>query len=442
MALSLLLPLSSADAGYKQTVLYRFCSQVNCTDGGAPSSSLIMDAYGNLYGTTPEGGVKGDCPKSGIGGCGTVFKVAPDGTETVLYSFCSRTKCSDGATPAASLIVDSGGNLYGTAFAGGSKNNNYPCSRYGCGAVFKLSFNGSSWTETVLYAFQGGSDGSGPQAGLLMDSAGNLYGTTSQGGAPDAGTVFEFAANGTETVLHTFTRTAGDGYIPSAGLIMDSSGNLYGTTLSGGDQHCPAFTGGCGIVFKLSPHGNAWTEAVLHAFAGGSDGALVWSDLVSDSAGNLYGTTSEGGSGGVCEDEGGNGCGTVFKLARNGKETILYAFKGGTDGAYPTGSLIMDSSGNFYGTTAYGSIHETCDRGKLGCGTVFELARGRVEKVLRGFDGRPDGVYPAGSLVMDVLGNLYGTTDFGGGKTDCGNKDFTGCGVVFRLAPTAARLRE
>jgi uncharacterized repeat protein (TIGR03803 family) len=436
LALSLLIPLSSAGAESGETVLYKFCSQANCADGGAPSSSLIMDASGNLYGTTTQGGANGGCPEIGSGfGCGTVFKVAPDGTETVLYSFCSQANCSDGATPAASLMMDGAGNLYGTSATGGSENDNYPCGQHGCGTVFKLSFNGNTWTETVLYAFLGGSDGSGPQAGLIMDGVGNLYGTTSQGGAPDAGTVFELAANGTETVLHTFTRTAGDGYIPSAGLVMDRSGNLYGTTILGGDQSCPASNDGCGIVFKLSPNGSSWTETVLHAFTGGSDGAWVWAGLISDREGNLYGTTSKGGSGGACEDNGGNGCGTVFKLAPDGTETILYAFKGGIDGADPSAGLIRDYSGNFYGTTGIGGAHDTCDRGKLGCGTVFELTPSGTEKVVYSFKRGPTGSYPTAGLMMDAPGNLYGTTDFGGGKAHCGKNHFAGCGVVFRTAP-------
>jgi uncharacterized repeat protein (TIGR03803 family) len=315
-----------------QTVLYSFCPQSSCADGAMPRASLLMDAPGNLYGTTFGGGAQ----LSGV-----VFKLAPDGTETVLYSFCPQSGCADGAQPAAGLIMDAAGNLYGTTLNGGIGS--------GSGVVFKLAPDG---TETVLYSFcsqANCTDGQGPQAGLLMDAAGNLYGTTVAGGT-GFGVVFKLAPDGTETVLYSFCSQANctDGFQPFAGLIMDAAGNLYGTTARGGT--------GFGVVFKLAPDG---TETVLYSFcsqANCADGAQPVAGLIMDAAGNLYGTTLSGGTSdqGVKLDGG-----VVFALAPDGTETVLHTFcsPGGncTDGARP-GGLIMDAAGNLDGTTAQGGI--------------------------------------------------------------------------------------
>ena len=322
--------------GGTETVLYDFC-HANCNDGALPVAGLIADSKGNLYGTN-----------QGLGcfvnfGCGVVFKLSPDGTYTVLYSF---TGGSDGAVPAAGLIADSSGNLYGTTSSGGASGN---------GVVFKLSPDG---TETVLHSFTG-SDGSVPVAGLIADSSGNLYGTTSRGGASGNGVVFKLSPEGTETVLHSFTGGS-DGANPQAGLIADSSGNLYGTTSGGGAS-------GNGVVFKLSPAG---TETVLHSFTRGYDGANPQAGLIADSSGNLYGTTSSGGGSGCA----GTGCGTVFKVSPGGSETVLYSFTGGSDGAGPAAGLIADNSGNLYGTTAFGGTSPELECGTIGCGVVFKLS--------------------------------------------------------------------
>jgi uncharacterized repeat protein (TIGR03803 family) len=251
LAMALLAPLDSAAAKGKEKVLYSFCSQTHCFDGQAPRAGLITDKKGNFYGTTYYGGSYN---------YGAIFKLAPKGTETALYSFEDG---SDGYFPVAGLIMDSAGNLYGTTEDGGTG-----CvTTNGCGTVFKLAPNG---TETVLYAFTNGSDGGYPEAGLIMDKEGNLYGTTDDGGANAYGTVFKVAPDGTETVLHSFTGS--DGANPVAGLIMDKKGNFYGTTAVGG-------TYGYGTVFKLAPNG---TETVLYAFTNGSDGGYPENGVIMD----------------------------------------------------------------------------------------------------------------------------------------------------------------
>ncbi|MGH6846196.1 MAG: choice-of-anchor tandem repeat GloVer-containing protein, partial [Methylocella sp.] len=252
-------------------------------------------------------------------------------------------------------------------------------------------------TETVLHSFAGGSDGGFPGGGLIADSSGNLYGTTEGGSTRDCltlgncGTVFKLSPSGSETVLYAFTRNESE-----AGLIADSSGNLFGTIPTGGASIC-GFDGdygfGCGVVFKLSP-GGTYTE--LHSFTGSSDGAFP-GGLIADSSGNLYGTTGGGGASGC----GGFGCGGVFKLSPGGSETVLYSFTGGIDGGGPTAGLIADSSGNLYGTTAFGGS-AVCGGG---CGVVFKLSPGGTETVLHTLNGFPsDGSQPEAGLIADSSG--------------------------------------
>ena len=263
---------------------------------------------------------------SGMGGSSNVINVGVScaaGTESVLYSFGSSA--TEGSGPLSGLIMDSAENFYGTTSAGGT---------YDLGTVFKINPNG---TEAILYAFAGGTtDGQFPLGRLVMDSAGNLYGTTALGGANDLGTVFKISAAGTETVLHSFAGRQQ----PNGRLIMDSAGDLYGTTTGGGANNG-------GTVFKISPNG---TETILHAFAGGTtDGAEPEGGVIMDSAGNLYGTTAGGGA---------YDLGTVFKISPAGTETVLHSFVGGTtDGARPEVALVMDSAGNFYGTTQSGGTY-------------------------------------------------------------------------------------
>jgi uncharacterized repeat protein (TIGR03803 family) len=357
-----------------------------------PLAGLVAGPQGTLYGTTYDGGSSNE---------GTVFELAPNGrgawNKTVLHSFKTGT---DGSFPKAGLIFDSAGNLYGTTSLGGAS---------GVGVVFELSRNGyGGWNETVLHAFDG-TDGFGPRGSLLFDSAGNLYGTTEENGSAP-GTVFELAPDGhggwKETVLHSFN--GNDGAVPDSGVIFDSAGNLYGTTSLGGAS-------GAGVVFELAPDGHGgWDETVLHSFSG-QDGEEPVGGLIFDASGNLYGTTSFGGA---------NNCGVVFELAPNShggwKETVLHSFNG-QDGEEPLGGLIFDAVGNLYGTTDVG--------GASNYGTVFKLAPksqgGWAEGVLHSFLDRP-GASPHGSLIFGSLGRLYGTT------AGLGERTF---GSVFEIAP-------
>jgi uncharacterized repeat protein (TIGR03803 family) len=346
----------------------------------------VMDARGNLYGTTLEGGATGD---------GTVFKVGTGDKETVLYSFTGGAN----GDPYASLVRDAFGNLYGTTYGVNSVDN---------GAVFKL---GATGQETLLYHFTGDTDGANPYGVLVRDAEGNLYGTTLFGGAgpgcfSGCGTVFKVNAEGQETVLYRFSGTAGDGAFPYAGLVRDALGNLYGTTEAGG-------TSGYGTVFKVNKDG---VETVLHSFTSGLDGAAPYAGLVRSPLGNLYGVTSSGGA---------SGNGTVFEVNTNGKETVLYSFAGGADGANPIyASLVIDAYGNLYGTTAYGGENPACTSG---CGTVFKVSINGKETVLYRFtETGGDGTHPIAGLVSDARGDLYGTT-FEGGAADMG--------AVFKLTP-------
>jgi uncharacterized repeat protein (TIGR03803 family) len=335
-------------------------------------------------------------------------------TFTTLHDFDG----SDGQNPQGNLISDAEGNLYGTALYGGSSN----CS-LGCGTVFELVNSSGSYTEKVLYSFTGGSDGASPFADLIMDSSGNLYGTTEYGGDSAKGVVFELVNSSgtyTEKVLYSFTGGSDAGY-PEADLILDSSGNLYGTTVGGGSSNCSF---GCGTVFELANSSGSYTEKVLYSFTGGSDGAYPEAGLTLDSAGNLYGTTNGGGSD--------MRYGVVFELVNSSgsyTEKVLYSFTGGSDGAYPTADLIMDSSGNLYGTTVGGGTPGS------GPGVVFELVNSSgsyTDTVLYSFTGGSDGAVPHARLMMDSSGNLYGTTGSGGSANCAG-----GCGTAFDLTKSA-----
>jgi uncharacterized repeat protein (TIGR03803 family) len=369
----------NSDGSRTQSVLYAFCSVNNCGDGMQPFAGLIFDQKGNLYGTTSLGGT---CNIAVSPRCGTVFKLTPNSnggwSESVLYSFCSLKECLDGWVPLGGLIFDRAGNLYGTTVAGGPTN----CVNSGCGTVFKLTpkANGS-WTETVLYGFCSGTncgDGFYPAVNLIFDGAGNLYGTTLEGGVSrfsncggfGCGVVFKLAPTSqggwSETVLYNFCSRAncGDGW-DAANLIFDQSGNLYGSAALGGSNSGPC-SKGCGVVFQLTPKlDGRWTEKVLHRFTGSWDGRGPGAGLIFDRAGNLYGTTRVGGDL-RCNN---SGCGVVFKLAPNSKggwdETVLHDFFD-QPGAVPEAGLIFDSAGNLYGTTAgdfnintsFGSVFE------------------------------------------------------------------------------------
>jgi uncharacterized repeat protein (TIGR03803 family) len=396
---------ASALAQTPETVLYNFPGGA---DGSNPYAGLIADSSGSLYGTTGEGGNSSQCSMGS--GCGTVFMLtAPAWTPTILYSF-QGVNTGDGSGPQASLVFDKKGALYGTTSSGG---------KYGAGTVFKLAppaQQGGNWTETVLYSFSGGNDGSNPASGLIFDGTA-LCGTTPFGGSSGFGIVFELTPTKKlpwkETVLYNFTGLE-DGGRPYAGLVLKTKA-LYGTTLDGGPS-------GEGSVFELAPPaiaGGPWTESVLYGFTGGSDGGKPYSGLVLGKAGVWYGTTGLGGSGGY---------GTVFQLTppKAGgvwTESVLYSFGGGPDGAYARYGVVLDAKGNLYGTTGVGPDN---------AGVVFEVTptvKNKIvtwsESVLWSFTGGGDGGDTTAGVVLDG-GVLYGTTSLGGAFGD---------GTVFSVVP-------
>jgi uncharacterized repeat protein (TIGR03803 family) len=369
----------------------------------------VLHTFAGSDGANPAAGLIADSSGNfygtttggGIHGEGAVFELAPNGsggyTESVLYSFAGG---KDGAVPEDALVRDSAGDLYGTT-SGGS---------YGYwSTVFALAPNGTGgYTESILHLFSGTPDGNNPQAGVLVDSSGNLYGTTPSGGNLGGGTVFELAPNGTggynESITHSFGAT-GDGTDPNGALIRDSSGDLYGTAADGGAD-------GDGVVFELTPDGSGgYTESVVYSFTGGAGGASPRGALILDGSGDLYGTAG-GGLSSICLV----GCGVVFELSPNGSggytESILHRFAGGSDGAGVNGGLLMDAAGDLYGTTALGGNGSGTSGGD---GTVYELSPdgsgGYTETILYGFLGGTDGMFPNGGLVMDSAGDLYGTTN-------------------------------
>jgi uncharacterized repeat protein (TIGR03803 family) len=395
LALLVVLTVALTRLGQAQTFskLYEFTGGA---DGGNPYGSLIQDEKGDLYGTTGLGGAYGG---------GTVFRLHGS-KESVIYSF--KGTGGDGAGPSSGLIWDKAGNLYGTTPYGGLLR----CGIVGCGIVFKVSRTGK---ETVLFQFCKKwpcPEGTHPQGGLVRDSEGNLYGTTMYGGAEGGGTVFELDNAGKYTLLYSFPGEMSQN-TPYAGLIRDNAGNLYGTTLYAVSDNC-----GCGMVFKVRGH----QETMLYGFSGQPDGMWPYGDLIRDADGNLYGTTQAGGKY-SCGDV---GCGTVFKLDKDGTETILHIFaEDGNDGVSPVAGLIRDEEGNLYGTTESGGLY--------GGGTVFKLDKTGKETILHSFSGGSDGGNPVAALIRDATGNLYGTASIGGNPA-CKNQG-TGCGVVFKISP-------
>ncbi len=358
-------------------------------------------------------------------------------TFSVLYSFPAEAV---GYRP-DSLILDAAGNFYGTTYYGGAKSSD--------GVVFKVDTAGK---ETVLYRFTG-PDGNGPD-GVVGDAAGNLYGSTSFGGSGcpgqhGCGTVFKLDANGNETVLHRFGSSRGDGTFPTASVIRDASGNLYGTTYTGGVLTLCGV--GCGTVFKVDASGN---ETVLHRFTGGPDGAGPYGGVIQDAAGNLYGATQAGTlfklaasgkftvlhtlnesegcypSASLFRDATGNLYGTAFKVEPSGQTTVLYNFTGGTDGGSPSGPVVQDKAGNLYGSTGFGGdLTSLCAEvnNTPGCGVVFKIDTAGHYTVLHAFDGT-DGQWAYYGVIQDPEGNLYGSTAQGGVPTCF-------CGTVFEVTP-------
>src|SRR5271157_5652562 len=390
---AVLAPGSAQAQTYTESVLHSFPGS---PDGANPYAGLVRDAQGNLYGTTVNGGAQAK---------GTVFKVDATGNETVLYSFTGAG--GDGASPTGLLVRDAQGNLYGTTVFGGAS---------GKGTVFKVDATGN---ETVLYSFTGaGGDGANPEAGVVQDAQGNLYGTTAYGGAGNCsngsfygcGAVFKVDTTGNETVLYSFTGTGGDGAEP-AGLVRDGQGNRYGTTSAGGDLACRA-PAGCGTVFKVDTTGN---ETVLSSFTGTGGGGAEPAGLVRDAQGNLYGTTVFGGA---------YGNGTVFKVDTTGNETVLYSFTGTSgDGANPEAGVVQDAQGNLYGTTNMGgdlacaSVH--------GCGTVFKLMLGAATKTTLMSSQNPSTFGQSVTFTATVSstspGTISGTVNFMDGATLLGS---------------------
>ena len=361
-------PVTSAAP--KFTTLHTFEN----TDGANPQGTLIQAADGNFYGTTVQGG-DGDCMSTF--GCGTIFKITPNGTLTSLYSFCSgdNVSCPDGAYLGSGLIQATDGNLYGTTLEGGANT----CSPFdGCGTVFRITPSG---TLTTLHSFDG-TDGNYPEAALIEAADGKFYGMTASGGACPyvCGTAFSITEGGTLTTLYSFCSKGDypdctDGERPEATLIQDTDGNLYGTTNAGGrlDYEYCADNLSCGTVFKITPSGIVTT---LHRFcsqAACTDGANPVAGLVQDADGNFYGTTRFGGKY-QCYDY--LGCGTVFKITTSGTFTVLYNFcseSGCTDGSEPEAGLIQGTDGNFYGATYQGGNKSSACGGPLGgCGDCFQ----------------------------------------------------------------------
>jgi uncharacterized repeat protein (TIGR03803 family) len=356
------------------------------TDGRNPQVGLFTNA---IYGTTFLGGDP-TCA------CGTIYKLLPAGTIKTLHTFVG----TDGANPTAGLVEDKNGNLFGTTSQGGIGNSS-------AGTVFKLAppaTVGAAWTETVLHTFTGGADGAHPYAGVIFDGAGNLYGTTNGGGAFNYGTVFELDSTGNETVLYSFTGLL-DGASPYAGVVRDGAGNLYGTTGEGG-----AFSHG--TVYRLDSSG---VETVLHSFNGGTDGAYPSAGLTLDAAGNLYGTANEGGAAGNAGDNG-----TIFELNSTGSFTVLHTFTGGVGGANPAAGMILNSAGKLCGVTTEGGDRDDD-------GTVFELdPTTGTFTLLHTFTAGNGGAYPYTALILDSVGNLYGATVDGGTSKR---------GIVFEITP-------
>jgi uncharacterized repeat protein (TIGR03803 family) len=342
--------VAQADPTY--TVLHDFAGSPN--DGAGSGANVTLDDLGNIYGTTDFGGASGD---------GVIFKLAPDGTETVLHSFDG----GDGSEPDGGVILRPNGDLYGTTEAGGAGN----------GILFKLTAKGK---YKVLHNFSS-TDGSFLRGDLIRDKLGNFYGTALFGGANGDGTVYEYGSDGTFTVLHAFNGT--DGLYPEHGVVRDQAGNLYGVTAFGGASDN-------GTVFKLAPDG---TLTTLHSFTAGADGGFLYGGLAIDKDGNLYGSTVDGGA---------NGFGTVFELTAGGTLTTLYNFTGGADGGSPEGDMLRKGK-SLYSMASSGG-DPTC-----GCGVVYEITSKGKEKVLHTFTGTADGGgYSAGLATSN--GVFYGTT--------------------------------
>jgi hypothetical protein len=432
VAILALVPLSSAE--WNEKVLYSFQGG---TDGAYPAGGVVFDKQGNLYGVTSDGG--------------GVYQLAPPvkhggaWTEAVLYVFKGNSK-GDGATPEGGLVIDAAGNLYGTTAYGGTGNCVLLGTSVGCGTVYELSppkQKGGAWTETILYSFPTAKQGYFPWGNLVFDGAGNLYGATDFGGGKGTtcnpyyqycGTVFKLSppktkgGKWTEKVLHAFAGGT-DGANPNGGLVLDSKGNVYGTTFGGGNESGECSSGGCGTAFELKPpiqKGGTWTEKIIFRF-NVQDGSNPAAGLVFGGNGNLCGPALGGGN---------SGAGVIFELKKPAEqghrwtEIVLHRFSGGSDGIGPRGGVIFDANGNLFGTTAtatsrsaQGNIFRMRPPTRKGGSWIFS--------VLYTFTGNPDGAQPSSSLILDQVGNIYGTTMDGGAGAGCGPGH---CGTVFEVS--------
>jgi len=364
------------------SILYTFSGGI---DGGQPVSDLVTDGSGNLYGTTYGGGST-PCE------CGIIFKLAPDGTETVIHSFKGGKQ---GAFPYGGAIRDGHGNFYGTTYLGGTHNY---------GIVYKVAADG---TFTNLHSFAGGADGAYPQSGLFKAANGLVYGQTPYGGGAGCyggygcGTIYQVARSGSFGILHSFSGSDGDG--PLSNLISDKAGNLYGTASGGGANDC-------GTIFTVAPKG---AFRLLYSFTCGNDGIGPIAGLVRDAAGNLYGTT--------------NAeyvyTGTAFELTSNDTLTVLHDFTG-PDGQLVRAGLVRDSKGNLYGTASAGGYYYS--------GTLFKISSSGTFSVIHNFNGKSDGGWPGWTLLKGAHGYFYGTAHEGGVGSGCGG---AGCGTVFSVKP-------
>lgn len=398
---------AATSAPQGETIFFSFTDD---TGGEYADTGLVLDRAGNIYGTTIQGGAHGS---------GTVFRLTPEGEHTLLYSFQGG---ADGSEPYKGVTLDAAGNLYGTTVGGGDTS----CDG-GCGVVYKLTKSNETWTQSVIHAFTGGADGSGAGSPLVFDRRGNLYGMTPAGGnvpgcfGMGCGVIFRLEpddGNWNFRVLHTFTGGA-DGFGGSAGRLLIRPRHVYGVATSGGANMQ-------GVAFELTPTPTGeWNFTTIYAFGAQPDAGSPFGGLISDKAGNLYGTTYFGGA---------NGFGAVYKLERNGgpegnggiwTETVLYSFQGGTDGDSPLSTLVFDRAGDIYGTTSVDG-----DPG-CACGTIFKLSPGTngqwTETVVHTFTGSTgDGSFPYPGMVMDSSGHFYGAARNGGPNDN---------GVIFKFVP-------
>jgi uncharacterized repeat protein (TIGR03803 family) len=410
--LALFIATAIASPAQTYTTLFSF----DGTNGNASLAGLVQATNGDLFGTTISGGDATAACNFLATGCGTIFKITPNGALTTLYKFCAESGCLDGASPAGGLAQAANGDLYGTT-SGGGANSNPLCvaaylSQVGCGTIFKITPGG---TLTTLYSFcaqSGCTDGANPIGWLVQAANGDLYGTTIVGGANPGtsgiggGTVFKITPSGSLTTLYSFCAQSGcaDGETPMAGLIQAANGDLYGTTAEGG-ANGPYD----GTIFKITPGGTLTTLYSFCSQSGCTDGGFPLAGLVQGTNGDLYGTTNGGGAN--CAP---NGCGTVFKITPSGSLTTLYSFcsqSGCMDGSDPEAGLVQATDGDLYGTTSFNG--DTYNGG-----TIFKITPSGMLTTLYSFcqSANPctSGEYPQAALIQDTNGHLYGTTSFGG----------------------------